>query len=60
MRETDRYTRLGKSGDERVLRVGKWVTFEDASGVKQVRAPRNLIVVEDVGHNSGTTSSRRG
>ena len=29
-----------------VVRINKWVTFEDSKGVKQVRAPHNLIVNE--------------
>ena len=27
-----------------VVRINKWITFEDHAGVKQVRAPRNLLI----------------
>ena len=43
-----------------VTKINKWVTFLDSRGIKQVRAPHNLIVVEDVRSVSGTSSSRRG
>ena len=50
-----------KSTEGKLRKIaGKWVMCLDASSVKQVRASRDLIVVEDVGHNSGTTSNRRG
>ena len=27
-----------------VVRINKWITFEDHTGVKQVRAPKNLLI----------------
>ena len=35
-----------RSDHGRVIRYEKWVTFEDVTGVEQVRAPINLIVQE--------------
>ena len=35
-----------RSDHGRVIRYEKWVTFEDVTGVEQVRAPSNLIVQE--------------
>ena len=43
-----------------VAKIGKWVTFSDVSGVKQVRSPSNLVVTKNVAKrrseqsNSGT------
>ena len=48
------------STEGEVTKITKWVTFLDSHGIKQVRAPHNLIVVEDVRSVSGTSSSRRG
>ena len=36
----------------RVVNIKKWVTFEDKGGIKQVRAPQNLIVIHDGGKRS--------
>ena len=36
------------STEGKVIKIKKWVTFLDTSGVKQVRAPANLIVTENV------------
>ena len=36
----------------------KWVTFTDLSGVKQVRAPENLLISNDARKPSGTHSAR--
>ena len=36
----------------------KWVTFTDVSGVKQVRAPSNLLISNDVRKPAGTDSAR--
>ena len=33
-----------KSVERTIVRIGKRVTFEDRTGVKQVRAPKNLLV----------------
>ena len=27
-----------------VVRINKWITFEDCTGVKQIRAPKNLLI----------------
>ena len=40
-----------------VVSLKKWVTFEDCSGVKQVRAPSNLIVRKDGRKRVSRTSS---
>ena len=31
-----------------VAKIGKWVTFSDDSGVKQVRSPSNLVITRNV------------
>ena len=36
----------------------KWVTFTDVSGVKQVRAPSNLLISNNVRKPAGTDSAR--
>ena len=36
----------------------KWVTFTDVSGVKQVRAPENLLITNDVRKPAGTDFTR--
>ena len=33
-----------KSTEGTVVRINKWITFEDHAGVKQVRAPKNLLI----------------
>ena len=33
-----------KSIEGTVVRINKWITFEDHAGVKQVRAPKNLLI----------------
>ena len=39
-----------------VVKINKWVTFLDISGVKQVRSPSNLIVTENVAKRRGRRS----
>ena len=29
-----------------VVSINKWITFEDCTGVKQIRAPKNLLILE--------------
>ena len=37
-------SRKFKSTEGTVVRINKWITFEDHAGVKQVRAPKNLLI----------------
>ena len=36
----------------------KWVTFTDVTGVKQVRAPENLLITNDARKSAGTHYAR--
>ena len=29
-----------------VVSINKWITFEDCTGVKQIRAPKNLLILD--------------
>ena len=42
-----------------VVKISKWVTFLDVSGVKQVRSPSNLVVTENVAERRSRQSKSR-
>ena len=54
-------TSIGKfnRNEGTVVSLKKWVTFEDCSGVKQVRAPDNLLVSKDGRKRARRTRSTR-
>ena len=54
-------TSIGKfnRNEGTVVSLKKWVTFEDCSGVKQVRAPDNILVSKDGGKRARRTRSTR-
>ena len=49
-----------KSVEGTVVRIKKWVTFEDTDGVKQVRASHNLIVSDLLDSEHVGESNSRG
>ena len=54
-------TLIGKfdRSEDTVVHLKKWVTFEDHTGVKQVRAPNNILISNDGRERPRNTSSAR-
>ena len=47
-----------RSTEGEVVKINKWVTFLDISGVKQVRSPSNLIMTKNVAKRRGRRSKK--